>query len=479
MYNHLKKNCTSPVGVFLFLMIFLLTACGDKGYRSYVDKYVELESLNDTKVHALNKGVSVYVDFSDGMNAAYGTATSQNALRSVINVFTGAKDQAAFYSLADDEIKPLQLSQTEVYNAIMSGNNYTKPKAPIEKTLKDILDKHQPALLITDFEEYNGSVIQQQNYAKDYFINWLSQGYNIIFYKLDYKEGSKPKHLYFTVFDSPEDTLAAEVEKALKPYLEDGMERFVLGGVCCSFNLTTAYPSSTQGGNYHNSEGKDIVSAVIEDGKEEAYKSYTTSVYSPFTEYYPFGEKWEGILSNISYTQEEGIPEADKFANLLSKVYVNFTLQDGFDIKGVAAKVTNFEDSMNKFIAVADSLTAEGKEVEITTTLGNGSEVKDMFKASMIPAANSSLPGKGWNEIIVNFDSLFKGKIPASMSAETDLLKVDIIISDATPNLDRIDSFFAWQGNTSLAESVKNTLKSNKVNPQGRAIITYYLKVIS
>ncbi|MDE6533452.1 MAG: hypothetical protein K2M27_07965 [Muribaculaceae bacterium] len=487
--SHSGKQSYSPffrnkgaifAGVALSLMLTpLLQSCGDsKGYRTYLDKYVELESVENMKAHAMKPGVSVYVDFSDGMNAAYGTSTSRDALRSLINVFTGTDNQASFFSLANDQITALDLPQTEVYNAIMSGKNYTKPKAPIEKTLKEILDKRQAAILITDFEEYNGAVIQQQNYAKDYFIKWLSSGYNIIFYKLDYKEGSKPKHLYFTVFDSPYDELAKKVETALKQYSAQGLEKFVIGGSSCQFAVSTSYPSSTQGGNYHNSNGEDLVSAVLEDGKEEAYKAYTLSPYDPFTEYYPFGETWENILSNISATREEGAPVADRYAHLISNVYVNFTLQDGYDIKGVEARAVNFDPAMGQIIVVNDSLTAEGKEFALPTSLPGGREVLDMFKASMAPAQNTTLSGTGWSEISLDFDTRFNGSVPASMSEPTDLLKVDIVISDATPRLDGIDQFFAWPGNNSLAESVRNTLNSEKVNPKGRAIITYYLKVL-
>ncbi len=487
-----RKSCKSPnhatfnksgfsiAGAALFFLLLpALQSCGDNnGYRGYLDKYVELKSIETGKAHAMQHGLSVYVDFSDGMNAAYGTQTSQNALRSVINVFTGANNQASFFSLANDQITPLNLPQTEIYNAIMSGKNYTKPKAPIEKTLKEITEKKQPALLITDFEEYNGAVIQQQNYAKDYFIKWLSSGYNIIFYKLDYKEGSKPKHLYFTVFDSPENAFGSEVEKVLAQYMSQGIEKFVLGGRCFPLNLTTSYPSSTQGGNYHNSNGEDLVTAVIEDGKEEAYKSYTLTAYDPFTEYYPFGEKWEGIVSNISATREEGAPVADRYTHLFSKVYVNFTTQDGYDIKGVTANAVDFDPVMQQVIMLQDSLAQEEKEFVLPSSLPNGTPVLDMFTASMAPAENANLPGAGWSEITVDFDSRFNGTVPASISNPTDLLRVDIVIVEATPRLEGINCFFAWPGNNSLAESVRNALNSNEINPTGRVIITYYLKVI-
>lgn len=478
--------------------LFGLSSCGGGGdySRSYLDQYVELETAATLNQHAMESGVAVYVDFSDGMNAAYGTQLSKDALRKVINVFTDASGKTAFYSLADSKISPLDLPQTELYNAIMSGKNYNKTKAPIEETLKEIVNKRQPALLITDFEEYNGGVIQQQNYAKSYFIDWLSKGYSITFYKIDYKEGSKPKHLYFTVFDSPLNTLGTTVEQALSQYIGQGVDRYVLAGPECSYELAVNYPSSTKGGNYHNTSGDDIVSAVVEDGKGEAYYSYPynladkesaksrsdyariKTLYGPFTEYYPLGDSYGNIMANIASTQEEGVAPADRFTHLLSKLFVNFTVQNGFDVKKVKAKVVDFQPEIEKFILRRDSLENEGVEISLPEGTPNCKEVLDMFTVSIEPVVDGKPEGAGWKEILFDFDPRFKGEIPASMATEKDLLKVDIVISEATPIFDGITEFFAWPGNNSLAESVRNTLNDPKVNPTGQVIVTYYIKVL-
>ena len=105
-------------------------------------------------------------------------------------------------------------------------------------------------------------------------------------------------------------------------------------------------------------------------------------------------------------------------------------------------------------------------------------EILDVFSVSMSPATAKGLPGSGWNEIAVDFDTRFKGALPSSMSAETDLVKLEIVIANAEPLLDGIDEYFAWPGNNSLSESVKNTLQNEKINPAGRVIATYYLKVL-
>lgn len=478
--------------------LLTLGACsgGGDGYRSNLDQYVEFESTAVIKSHAMSQGTAVYVDFSDGMNAAYGTETSREALRKVINVFTGSSNQASFYSLANDTIVPLDLPQTGIYNAIMSGKNYTKPKAPIEKTLKEIIAKKQPALLITDFEEYNGGVIQQQNYAKDYFIKWLTMGYDIIFYKIDYNEGIKPKHLYFTVFDAPQNSLAANVETALSSFIDNGMERFVLAGPQTSYALALNYPSSSQGGNYHGVSGEDMVSGVLEDGKEEAYITYNYnladtegakthsnyaqvySLYGPLTEYYPIGVKWEDIVTNISAMQEQGIEPGDRFNHFLSNIYVNFTVQDGYDIQEIKANAYNFEPAIQQIIEGRANAQAEGKEYAVTSAAENGKEVLDMFTASIEPAKVKDLPGNGWQLLSVDLDTRFKGQLGASFTAPTDLIKINVTVAKATPKLEALNDFFAWPGNNSLVESVRNTLQNPEVNPEGKVIVTYYLKAL-
>lgn len=484
-YNRLIALLRTGVAsaALLALTAGALTSCGGgDSYRANLDEIVTLQTDEVVKAHAMNPGISVYVDFSDGMNAAYGTEISREALRKVINVFTGTDNQASFYSLAADTIIQIDKKQTEIYNTIMSAANYTKSKAPIEKTLKEIVAKKQPALLITDFEEYNGSVIQQQNYAKSYFIDWLTAGYNIVFYKMDYKEGSKPKHLYFTVFDSADNALAGKINNALQDVFSQGVECFVLGGPDCVYGMRVNYPSANQGGNYHNSKGEDIVTGVAEDGGSESYISYPVAAaetrtdyveikpaYAPFTEYYPIGVEWEEVLSNAAALQEPGVEKGDRFAHLLSNVFVNFNVQSGYDIQGLEAVVYNFEPQITKVIEGKAAAEAEGKDFKMPK-LESGEKVLDMFTASMAKVSDSKLPGEGWNEITVDFDSRYKG------SPVKDLLKVDIVISKATPRLEGISDFFSWPGNNSLAESVRNTLLDEKVNPQGRVIIRYYLK---
>lgn len=473
--------------------LLALNSCGKETYRSNLDKYVEIETEAMLKAHPMNPGLSVYVDFSDGMNAAYGTEVSREALQKVVNTFTDADGKASFFSLANNEITPLEMSQTQLYNAIMSSASYKKTMAPIEQTLKRIVEKSQAALLITDFEEYNGGVIQQQAYAKSYFVEWLKKGFNITFYKIDYKEGAKPKHLFFTVFDSPLNNLSSKVEQSLSGLMSHGIEKFVINAPDCSFTLASNYITSTVGGNYHDNAGKDNITGVLEDGTEEAFITYTGNLkataslsngytvygatYGPLTQYYPFGVNHKNVIENIEAFSDPEISKGDRFSHLISKVYVNFTTQNGYDINSLAVRVSDVEPCLMHFASAKELAEAEENPIVIPTDMPAAKEVADLFTVSMTPAPEAVI-GAGWNEILFDYDPRFKGAKPAAMEAEQDLLKAEITIGMALPNTENANSFFSWPGNRSLSESVINVLNDRDINPTGRTIITYYIKVL-
>lgn len=486
----------------LVAAILALAACSGPSFnRQDLDSYVASQPLPTP----LDDGTAVYVDFSDGMQFAYASPQAQALLRSVVNKLSGAAGIADFYSLADAQISPLQLSQTEIYNTIVSPASYSHDKAPIEATLKQILQKRQPALLITDFEEYNGNLIQQQNYAKDYFILWLTQGYNIVFYKLDFVEKGKDKHLYFTVFDDGANRLLSRVSQAVAQVDGSGVQQFVLGSPEYTHPMGTAYLSTRQGGNYHDATGEDLVSCVLEDGSDQAYVSYSGSLasaseqkslrhyskldeyYGRKAEYYPLMVSWPEVLENAKALTEEGVPSQDLYLHFLAKLYVNFTEQDGFDIQGIEARVFDMEPVLAAYVAAnapapqdeeptpEASPKAPSPADSAAISLPEPAEIYEMFNASLLPAPEV---GDGWQEIVVDFDPRFSGAFPAGATLPSDLFKINIVISQASPRLDRIEDFFAWPGNRSLAESVINTLQSPYVNPKGRVLFSYYVKAL-
>lgn len=448
--------------------------------RAQLDRYVV---MTQDAPHLLDDGASVYVDMSDGMNYAYSTPTSKEMLQAIINKLA-ANQAINFYGLADSKISPIEMSHTELYNYMLNPRSYDKQKAPIEETLKRIVSENQPALLMTDFEEYKGSVIEQAAYAKQYFITWLANGNNITFYKWDFEEKGKSKHMFLAVFDDNANRLNSLVANAVS-LTNPNTARYVLGSRDFAYPTSTLYLSLKQGGNYHDDKGNDIVSAVIENGSNDAYvsyaKPYATANGAPgqfapldislgaYAEYYPLGVNWTNAIANAKRMQEAGVPDEIQYKHLLSDLYIDFGAQNGFNIENVEVRVFDMGETMKSISNNGDSIQID--EIERI----DKPEVNMFLVASIHDVKEMPM---GWKEITVDFDSKFNGTFMGEINP-SNLFRANIVISKATPNISEVNSFFGWPGNPSLANSVKETLTAGSSNPQGRILYTYYIKTIS
>lgn len=435
-----------------------------------IERYLSTEPT----ATALNDEVSVYIDFSNGMNSAFSSDESRVVLRDLINKLSGKQVNADFFSLANNNIQQLDGGQvTGLYNTIMNPKSFNNQSAPIEKSLQDIVAKKNKAVLITDFEEYNNGVIQQAAYAKDYFIQWLKDSFNITFYMWDYTEGSKNKKIFVAVFDDQANILGSQVAAAISQSKPQFISMYVLGGKDFAFPMATDYLAVNKGGNYHDENGKDIITQVIETGGELSFKNFNEPIasasghsepYSPLSysygsmaQFYPMGSEWELIVSDY-----KAVKETNQDVHILSKLYVDFAAQNGYKIKGIEARVFNAR-------AISDSIPDRGIDMP---------QIFDMFVAETIPSNIETSIGSKWNEIVVDFDERFDGKrFPAGMNP-SDLYRINIVISNALPWLDDATEFFGWEGNNSLVSSVLNTLQSDDVNPEGRVLMSYFLKTI-
>ena len=471
------------IGCFVYLIYKLAQSPDYTFSRTDLDKYIEVTH----RENLLGDGASIYVDMSDGMNSAYAEPLGRNILQAVINKMA-ANDVIRFFELAEGNIDPINMSHTQLYNYMMNSVNYKKQRAPIEKTLERIILNNQPALLMTDFEEYNGGLIQKAAYAKKYFIDWLAKGYNITFYKWDFTEKEKSKHMFLAVFDDNANRLNSLIQNAAVGAAPQ-IRTFVLGSRDFAYPTASQYLSLKQGGNYHNSKGLDIVTNVLEDGGVEAYISYAKPLataegapgkFAPlnkligsFSEYYPIGVSWTNALTNSRQMAEAGIAEADAYKHLLSHLYIDFDAQSGFSVDEVEVRVFNMQKTMEQIASVLkDSISTE-----MTKSLGEirNPEVNEFLIASMNKVSTDM--GE-WSEINIDFAPQFNGNFPGNMKS-SDLLRANIVISKASPRLEGIDDFFGWEGNPSLANSIRETLTAKQCNPEGRILFSYYLKTIS
>ncbi len=487
-----KSSGGSKTWIFILVAIVLLCGIGYGVYRiitpphyqftrADLDKYIETVASHEAS-DKLGDGAAVYVDMSDGMNCAYASAESKVLLQSIVNKLA-ANDAIQFYGLADMTISDIDMDHTHLFNYMMNTQSYQKQKAPIEKTLGLILERNQPALLMSDFEEYKGVGIEKAAYAKRYFIEWLAKGFNITFYKWDFVERGKNKYMFLAVFDDNINRLNNLVANAIATSGQS-IERYILASKQFSYPTASNYISLKQGGNYHNALGKDIVTAVLEDGSKEAYVSYTQPLATAngvgpfasldnlagnFSEYYPVGVKWNEALANSKALSENGVPERDEFKHLLSNLYINLKAQDGFDIEELEVRTFDMQTSMME----KSAMSADSIDVAQILAVSNP-EVNEFLSCDL---DDDDLP-EGWYMVSVDFHKKFDGTF-ASNTDPSHLFRANIVIAEAKPEIEKACEFFAWDGNQSLANSVVEALTAPTSNPEGRVLYTYYLKTLT
>lgn len=290
-----------------------------------------------------------------------------------------------------------------------------------------------------------------------------------MFFIFDYKEGTLAKHLYFTVFDTPDHTLLKETEEALNGN-GASYKTFQLNKDDISF--TANYPATTVGGAYHDTSGEDIVSLTNESGEGDCYTLYQ----GLNAEYYPFEESWPNIVQNVEDAKDPGNGYTPAFTHLLSGLRANFENMSGYDIRKLDIYVTDIQGDYDKFAGWysfqknGDNADENGKILpEFDYTKGSGpiGEVQDMFVFTGKVNGQTA-------DISLDFRPHFSGTV-ANMTMD-DLLRVDIVIAECEPRYDVLPSLFEWAGNRSLIEAVKNTLQDQ--NPTGKVIYTYYIKAI-
>lgn len=445
-------GCVVILGLLGFAIYKLIGSGSSQLDPDKLEKYVNLSNPAPAQ---LNNAEAVYFDFSDGMNSAFASPEAKEVLQSLVNKLNGKNSSATFYSLANNNIAEISAgSDTELYNRIMNPDSYANNSAPIQAALEKIVSEKKPALLITDYEEYNNRQIQQAAYAKESFIQWLAGGYTIYFYEWDYVEGNKQKKLFVTVFDDSYKRLLSKVYDAIDPVEKSFVKTFVLGGRDFAFPEMIA----REGANYHNENGKDVVTCVTKivnynkpqadaEGHPDSFAPLS-NLFGPMAQYYPLGADWEGVKMNAKGRQD---------FHLFSKLYVNLNAQSGYEVKQVEARAFNVGETV-------DSIASTTKIV--------APEIEKFVKASIVKIKD--MPD--WEEIIVDFDEVFNPeKLPANM-ASTDLIRINLQISEALPRIEEARKFFSWQGNNSLAASVINTLQASEVNPTGRLLFSYFLK---
>lgn len=476
---------------------------------------VALYYLKDEAKSDNNGAIDAYFDFSNGMNFAYASDTTKNILRSLVNKIS-SYNTTKIYSLRDDSIMVLPDRQTTLYNTIMSSEAYGHQYAPIEKALATIAENNRNALLVTDFEEYTpDGVVQRAAFATRYFEKWLRRGGDITFYVTNYLEGKLPKHLYYIVFSKRDHQLLQRVEDALKGQ-PINYQTYLLSSTPCT--MSTGYIGAAYGGNYMDNEGDDPVSTTLHEGDTnnagESFYNFNIagSVFkdskvfrdAPLipVEYYPFGANWEDIAENARAMSEPGV--IPPFTHLLRHLYANLSHTDSYTVTGMKLVVTDVQADMDTY---ANNLLARFHKPMMISD-GAGGQVADFSQdplaenyydnqGNLLPHSqydpanprgisqimdllelDQKLFAKTYSEtpdkveIGIKFCDGASGKVEGYTPGE--MLRLDIVIAQCEPSIERLDELFSWPGNTNLRDAIRGTLQ--ELNPVGRVVYSYFVK---
>lgn len=461
----------------------------------YITRY--MEARDTIEVAPLAQGYAAYFDFSDGVNMAYNDPDSRNNLHNIVNAVTSPETE--FYSLGNHEMKPMTGDAEQIFQDIMNPKNYEQQAAPIRKALQQIVDQNKPALLVTDYEEYDGEKIFKGAYAKQYFIDWLKRGYDIHFFVVDYKENGKDKKLFYTVFDGKEGNLIHRIHAGLdgKPV---NYRTFTMGNN--NYKVLTDYPSATQGGNYHNENGVDEITNVCEDPnspnrfvKMDKFRS----------EYYPLTESYQRINRLAAYEAVDAKKDYPPtvFRYVVQNLFIStddlpyHEVELGMNVYSVQDDYEAFD---NHLMALKEGpkMTNDDPYFLPDGTIRPEYEynpqpfnrVHDLFvfvdKPTESIAGYEKNGGKkhdGYREVGFTFSPNFdteaepvvltgdKSSFPAD-----DLVRVDIVIKDVEYLKDsELDDLFKWGEYDNLSESVRLALHDKEVSPKGKVLYTYYI----
>lgn len=469
----------------------------DSNLGNRIAAYNDTIAQNSTGTKTENP--ALYIDFSSGINKAFNEAGIKGMMNDCFNTILASKFDV--YKLGSNKVTPMNVANpTELGQQVSDPKQYLDIWAPIQSAVDKIVDGHNDALLITDFEEWQSNAeVTSTAFLKIPFSKWLKKGNSIHFFVADYKEGTVAKHLYFTVFSYGKPDASSLIAK-LSPKLSPLTVQFDLSDQ--AYHLRTDYPSVKSGGIFYDVNAKSETARNVLDLKE----SYLNGLKDgrPF-EFYPLGLDWKTISElHASYASQ------NQFNDFFRKLFIDLSNQDSyvfenFDIK-VSDVTTDFEnfakyDEAKKHKPkLAKGNNGEAKlddHQEDPITLGcynaDGKLKEEWIYKSQAPANlnevftlnkalfdNTKASGLKNVELGVIFHPKFDLK---NIQNPEGLMKVDLVLTSAEANLSNAKlAKFQWvnaknKPNIALSESIKNTL--TELAPTGKTVYSYYIKTKS
>ncbi len=505
-----KGKVFSFVLVIGVLVLLVIDSCGcvntgseDPFVKARFNPYdqdlgTRIAAYNNTITSQHNKSKSgnpaLYIDFSSGINNAFSDPAIRSMMTDCFNTILAQNFEV--YKLGSNKITALNVANTtDLGQQVSNPGQYLDIWAPIQSAVEKIVDGNNDALLITDFEEWQMNIeVTNTAYLKIPFSKWLEKGNSIHFFIADYKEGAVDKHLYFTIF-SYGDTDASSMISKLENKLGSLTTRFDLSDK--SYKLRTAYTSDKTGGIFYDTNGKSDKAKNVLDLKDNYINGLKNGKHF---EFYPLGLDWKSIEElHATYSSQTN--------DFFRKLYIDLSNQDSYTFGDFDVKVSDVTTDFENFAKAEEAkkrkpklakgnngesrFADEEKDVISLTCYDPDGKLKEqwlykpkssnqlteVFTFNKMLFSNTKASDSKNVEFGVSFDPKFTLK---NIPTPDGVIKVDVILNTATPNLTEAKlSKFQWVNarkvpNIALAESVKNTLQ--ELIPTNKIIYSYYIK---
>lgn len=465
----------------------------DEGLGKRIEAYHNTVAPNSA--NSKSGDPSLYIDFSSGIYKAFADPVIKGMMTECFNTVLAQKFEV--YKLGSGKITPLNVTNTtQLGQQVSDPAQYVDIWAPIQLAVEKIVEGNNDALLITDFEEWQKNIeVTSTAFLKIPFSKWLGKGNTIHFFIADYKEGNVEKHLYFTIFNCGNPNESSMISK-LESKLGSLTTRFDLS--THSYKLRTGYVSEKSGVFYDVAGSSEKAKNVL-DLKDNYLNGMKDGNHF---EFYPMGLDWKTI-NELQATYKTQNQFNDFFRNL----YIDLSNTDSYTFGDFDVKVSDITADFEHFAKSAEAEKHQPKLVKGSNgeakfadnendaiALGcydtNGelkeqwiyqpeatTPLDEVFILNKHLFTNTKASDQKNAEFAVSFDPKFNLK---NIKDPNGLVKVDIILNSAIPNLDNVKlSKFQWLNpkeipNVALYESIKNTLQELK--PLNKVIYSYYIK---
>ena len=474
-----------------------------------IDKYID--SYYDASLgEAANPKTgqpAIYVDFSTGVSQAYKPSSiNQQIIKKIASIYDTSISK--WYTLSNDKINPLNIESNLMYQKVIDQNSFNGIMAPIGDALKDITNSNNDAILITDFEGYTNNKKEDLSpFQKTYFTDWLKKGNSITFlYTNGYDEingkNHSVKHIYYTVFNHGKinnNSIIFRLKNAL-----DGDKiiytEFHLNN--CPYTITNNYGGKQLTGIINNSLSKYVnysnnanldkqlpyevigINKAWNDNLDKYIKNIIKNEAGEFMGklYLDAHDQSSYKLNKIDVKLYDVTKDYEFYARCLEAKNHLPKLAKDKGKNDVWSKVSLKDQIVN---ACYEKNTINLKKEWIYAMSKNPNDSKlidEVFDYDKIIFSNHLKNSLNKVELITKFHNNYKLKNIENPNA---LWRIDFIIDDVTFNSSNLQlSDFQWQSiinpnetNNSLSESIKNTLLDPSVNPKGKIIYSYYIKL--